>query len=83
MVEKATKDLLVRLAHTCGLGTIIADIEPVTGGLMHRMYKVMTDSGVYAVKHLNPEIMKRPDVHENYARAEYLKTVVFPLCRRS
>ena len=76
MIEKTTKDLLVRLAHMCGLGTIIADIEPVTGGLMHRMYKVMTDSGVYAVKHLNPEIMKRPDVHENYARAERIEGIL-------
>ncbi len=76
MIEKTTKDLLVRLAHMCGLGTIIADIEPVTGGLMHRMYKVMTDSGVYAVKHLNPEIMKRPDVHENYARAEKIEAIL-------
>lgn len=34
----------------CGLGKIIADVESVSGGLTHRIYKVITDSGVYAVK---------------------------------
>lgn len=68
--------LLTKLADKCGLGEIIADIESVSGGLMHRMYKVTTDSGVYAVKHLNPEIMKRPGVHENYARAERIERIL-------
>ena len=40
---------------------------------MHRMYKVRTDSGIYAVKRLNPEIMKRPTARENYAAAEALE----------
>ena len=85
MKEKAIDNLLVKLVRMCGLGKIIADAEPVSGGLMHRMYKVITNSGVYAVKHLNAEIMKRPGVHENYARAEkiegILETVIFPLCQ--
>lgn len=76
MKEKTTDDLLVKLVHTCGLGNITADIESVSGGLMHRMYKVITDSGVYAVKHLNAEIMKRPDVHKNYARAEKIEEIL-------
>ena len=40
---------------------------------MHRMYKVQTGSGVYAVKCLNPEIMKRETARENYAVAEALE----------
>lgn len=76
MKEKTIENLLVKLVHMCGLGKIIADVESVSGGLMHRMYKVITDSGVYAVKHLNAEIMKRPDVHENYARAEKIEGIL-------
>ena len=76
MIEKATEVLLTKLAHMCNLGEITTDIEPVTGGLMHRMYKVITDSGVYAVKHLNAEIMKRPGVHENFARAEKIEGIL-------
>lgn len=43
---------------------------------MHRMYKVITDRGVYAVKHLNTEIMKRPGAHENFARAEKIEEIL-------
>ncbi len=42
------------------LGTVVKEIAQVTGGLLHKMYRVNTDKGVYAVKVLNPEIMKRP-----------------------
>ena len=38
-----------------GLGEITGPVEPVTGGLMHKMYKVQTGSGTYALKCLNPE----------------------------
>ena len=76
MKEKTIENLLVKLVRMCGLGKIIDDIESVSGGLMHRMYKVITDSGIYAVKHLNAEIMKRPDAHENYARAEKIEGIL-------
>jgi Ser/Thr protein kinase RdoA (MazF antagonist) len=59
-----------------GLGELCGDALPVSGGLMHKMYKVQTDTGVYAVKCLNPEIMKRPGVFENYARAEALESIL-------
>ena len=76
MKEKTPENVIVKLIHMCGLGKITAAIEPVSGGLMHRMYKVITDSGVYAVKHLNAEIMKRPGVHENFARAEKIEGIL-------
>lgn len=43
---------------------------------MHKMYKLETTQGTYAVKLLNPSIMKRPDVFRNYQRAEYLENVL-------
>ena len=73
MQEKSLKELLAKLMRECKLGDIIGDVESVSGGFMHRMYKVTTDSGIYAVKHLNSEIMKRPDAQENYARAEKIE----------
>lgn len=76
MKEKTTEELLARLMSVCGLGEIVAAVESVSGGLMHRMYKVTTDSGIYAVKHLNAEIMKRPDAQENYARAEKIEAIL-------
>ena len=66
-------DKISKLMKKCGLGEVTGEIKPVSGGLMHRMYKVQTGSGVYAVKCLNPEIMKRPTARENYAVAEALE----------
>lgn len=57
MEEKIIDKLLARLVRMCGLGEIIADVESVSGGFMHRMYKVVTDRGGDAVKHLNAESM--------------------------
>ena len=48
------------LIEYLNLGTVVKEIAQVTGGLLHKMYRVNTDKGVYAVKVLNPEIMKRP-----------------------
>ena len=62
-----------RLFQAYGLGEIRGEIRPVSGGLMHRMFQVRGTGGVYAVKWLNPEIMKRPGVFDNFRRAEELE----------
>ena len=69
-------DRIAGLFALCGVGAPVGEIEPVSGGLMHKMYKVRTCTGVYAVKCLNPGIMKRPGVLENYARAEKLESLL-------
>lgn len=62
-----------------GLGGVLA-LRPVSGGLLHKMYRVETTSGVYAVKVLNPEIMQRPTALQNTINSEKvahaLKSVV-------
>lgn len=73
MKENMIEELMTKLMSSCGFGAIISPIEPVSGGFMHRMYKATTNGGTYAVKHLNPEIMGRPGVLENYARAEMIE----------
>ncbi len=67
---------LNKLVQICGLGEMTADIAPVSGGLMHKMYRVETTTGTYAVKCLNPEIMKRPGVMDNYAKAEHFERIL-------
>ncbi|MBP1585238.1 MAG: aminoglycoside phosphotransferase family protein [Lachnospiraceae bacterium] len=67
---------IAALFDKCGLDDVCGDIEAVSGGLMHRMYKVSTESDTYAVKCLNPEVMKRPGVLDNYARAEELESIL-------
>lgn len=70
------KNKIAELFLKYNLGKVEADILPISGGLMHKMYKVQTSLGTYAVKVLNPEIMKRPDAAKNYERAEKLERLL-------
>lgn len=69
------KDMICKLFAQYNLPDVVGNITPVSGGLMHKMYKVQTERETYAVKCLNPQIMKRPSVFENYARAEVVNTI--------
>lgn len=73
MKDYAIDKLIADLMMQCGFGTVSFPIEPVFGGFIHRMYRVETNSGKYAVKHLNPEIMGREGVLDNYNRAEKIE----------
>lgn len=58
------------------LGNLTARPQRVTGGYLHKMFRLETTTGAYAIKLLNPLIMKRPGVLENYKRAERLERVL-------
>ena len=74
--EKTIEELLSELMLTCGLGLITSSVEAVSGGFLHRMYRVATECGTYAVKHLNPIIMDREEAYENFARAEKIEGII-------
>lgn len=76
MIEQTKQILIEKLMSQSGLGRISAPIENVSGGFLHRMYKVTTEQGCFAVKHLNSEIMSRADAKDNYARAEQLELIM-------
>ncbi len=76
MEKRTTEELITSLMQTCGLGNVISPIEQVSGGFLHRMYKVVTEGGTYAVKYLNPEIMGREGVLANYERAEKIEGIL-------
>lgn len=61
-----------QVAERCGL-TLTAAPRQLAGGFMHRMFAVETRQGRFAVKLLNPAIMRRPDAMEHYRRAEELE----------
>lgn len=71
-----TEETIAKLFMSCGLGRIIAPVSQVSGGFLHRMYRAETAGQTYAVKHLNPGIMKRPGVIENYRKAEKLEQIL-------
>lgn len=59
-----------KLIQKDNLGKETKSIEKVTGGLSHRMYKVETDKGIYAVKELNSGVMKREKAYSNFVFSE-------------
>ena len=62
--------IIEELVSKCDLGILIEKPERVYGGLLNRMYKIVTNKGTYAIKLLNPEVMKRPDAKQNHIIAE-------------
>lgn len=67
---KAEDKKIERLIQENNLGNEIKSIKKVTGGLSHRMYKVETDKGIYAVKELNSGVMKREKAYSNFVFSE-------------
>ncbi len=65
-----------KLATALSLGRLTRQPQTVSGGYMHRMYRLDTNRGCYAVKLLNPEVMSRPEARGNYRRAEALEAVL-------
>lgn len=61
------------LCQQLNLGALTEEPTRLTGGLMHKMYRVATTSGVYAVKHLNPHVMARPTAAAHFAAAEAIE----------
>ena len=65
-----------RICAELSLGTLTAPPLRLRGGYTHRMFRLTTDRGDYAVKLLNPEIMRRPDALGNYRTAEAFEALL-------
>lgn len=70
-------EFLEKAAEGFGLGRLKGEPARVTGGFLHRMFRLETEAGTFAVKLLNPTIMKRLGVLENYERAERLERILW------
>lgn len=64
-----------KLCAKLRLGEMIGVPEAMSGGLLHRMYTVQTTSGKYAIKALNPQIMRRPEAISNYMNSERIAAI--------
>lgn len=64
------KDIFNRLFNHLELGEVKHEPKRITGGLLHQMYRVETSKQIYAVKVLNPSIMKRETALPNYRLSE-------------
>ncbi|TLS36176.1 phosphotransferase [Pseudalkalibacillus caeni] len=68
--------LFKKLCVESKLGEIIGVPISISGGLLHKMFAVETNKGKYAIKILNPQIMKRPDAMNNYINSERIANLV-------
>lgn len=66
-----------KLCKVLQLGEPVNTPKPVTGGLIHRMYRVETTRGNYAVKVLNPQVMLRPAAKKQVIIAERIAGKAF------
>ncbi len=64
-----------KLLQSLSFGELQGEPSEVKGGLLHKMYRVTTSKGVYAVKVLNGEIMKRPTALRNTVNSEKIAAV--------
>lgn len=56
------------------LGEVI-NITKISGGLMHKMFKVETTKGIYCIKVLNPEVMSRDTALNNFILSESISNL--------
>lgn len=61
-----------KLVQSLGLGKLQKEPTEIKGGLLHKMYRVTTSKGEYAIKVLNSEIMKRPAALRNTINSEII-----------
>lgn len=54
----------------------MSPLEPVTGGLLHAMYRLRTTNGRFAVKVLDANIVKSRRVRAEYARSESVAAIL-------
>lgn len=64
-----------KLCHNLQLGDITAEPQALSGGLLHKMFDVHTTKDRYAVKALNPLIMKRPPAKQNVIDSEIIASI--------
>ncbi len=71
-----TDTFFEKIAEIHRLGTLTKPVNRVSGGFLHKMYRLDTEKGTFACKLLNPEIMARPTAAGNFDQAEMLETVL-------
>ncbi len=69
-------DRIKNICEKYNLGNLVTLPEAVTGGLLHKMYHARTERGEYAIKVLNPSIMKRPEALQNTVNSELVSNAL-------
>jgi len=67
--------IIEKLIQKCKLGKILKEPKRISGGLLNRMFKVEINKGCFAIKLLNPEVMKREDAKNKHIFAEKVSNI--------
>lgn len=67
---------LISLCQILDLGDPLLEPISVTGGLLHKMYRIITNVGEYAVKELNPVIKTQANIKEKYRVTEEIASLM-------
>ena len=60
----------------CGLGNPLQEPQAVSGGLLHRVWRLDTTQGTFALKQLNTAIMQKPHIYDSYRLSERIATAM-------
>lgn len=74
-MNDSENNYLLTICQVSQLGELMKNPVQVTGGLMHKMFKIETDQGKFAIKWLNPYIMERSDALQNFIRSEEIASL--------
>lgn len=72
MTEASWDSNLIEVCKIFGIGMPQGTPLSITGGLLHRLWRIETEIGLFAVKILNPEVMSRPEAIRNFRLSERL-----------
>ncbi|MBA2711586.1 MAG: aminoglycoside phosphotransferase family protein [Tatlockia sp.] len=64
------KNQILKICEAFDLGIVLNDPIPVIGGLIHRMWRINTNRGSFAIKELDAAIMQRPNIYEICIQSE-------------
>ncbi len=67
------KEIFNKIVEQYNLGELKEEVTKVVGGLTHTTYKIKTSKGIYIIKLLNPNIMKRKTALNNFNTADELE----------
>jgi hypothetical protein len=67
---KCLNERLVRFCTKFVPGNLLHPPEILFGGALHHSWKIVTDQGKYVVKEINPQIVKKPHIHDAYEFTE-------------
>ncbi len=56
---------------------MVGETQEVTGGFVHRLWRLHTTHGSYAIKQLNPAIMQYPNIYETYRTSERIAAAMY------